>query len=309
VRSARALEVLDAGLLTTVQDRGRFGYAAWGVPAAGALDEEALRIANRLVGNREEDAALEITLIGPKLRAVGDVDVAVVGGAFGPAPGRVLRLSDGDVVSFHDTAPAGSARAILAVAGGIDVPVVLGSRSTCFSARFGGFQGRRLQNGDELSVGEPRGAPRSDAAPALFVPGGEDLILRVLPGPQEHLFPDESRQRFYGSPYRLLPESNRIGFRLSGPPVPALAEAAAMASEGTAPGSVQITADGQPIVLLRERPTTGGYPKIATVAGAELPRLARARPGQIMRFRKTTIEEARRLLAEREEVICRWAES
>lgn len=309
VTSDRRIEVLDPGLLTTVQDRGRFGYAAWGVPAAGALDEESLRIANRLVGNGEDDAALEITLIGPKLKAIGDLDLSVVGGSFGPAPGRVFRLSDGDVITLHDTTPSGSARAILAVAGGLSIPPVLGSRSTCFSARFGGFQGRRLQKGDELPVGLPRGASRPDPAPALWAPSREDLVLRVIPGPQEHLFSDESRRRFYGSPYRLLPESNRIGFRLSGPPVPALPEAAAIASEGTVLGSVQITTDGQPIVLLNERPTTGGYPKIATVAAADLPRLVRTRPGQIMRFRKITIDEARRLLAESEETIRRWAES
>jgi antagonist of KipI len=304
----RRLEVLDPGLLTTVQDRGRSGWSAWGMPAAGALDGEALRIANRLVGNGEDEAALEITLIGPKLKAVGEVDLSVVGGAFGPAPGRVLHFSNGDLISLHDAAPTGSARAIVAVAGGIDVPPVLGSRSTCFSARFGGFQGRRLQKGDALTLGTPCGTVRPDAAPPLWAPGGEDLVLLVLPGPQEHLFPDESRRRFYGSPYRLLSESNRIGFRLSGPPVPAAPEAATMASEGTVLGSIQITNDGQPIVLLNERPTTGGYTTIATVVAADLPRLVRTRPGQIMRFRKSTIDEARRLLAEREEIIRRWAE-
>jgi len=131
----RGLLALEPGLLTTVQDLGRHGWAAFGVPAAGALDEEALRLANRLVGNDDGAAALEITLVGPVLRASGALDVAVVGGSFGPAPGRVLRLGDGDVVSF--SAARGAARAIVAAAGGFDVPVVLGSRSTCLSARFG----------------------------------------------------------------------------------------------------------------------------------------------------------------------------
>ncbi|MGA7992819.1 MAG: hypothetical protein WCC53_15400, partial [Thermoanaerobaculia bacterium] len=151
----RGLLIVEPGLLTTVQDLGRPGWGAWGVPAAGALDEEALRVANRLVGNPSDAAALEITLSGPVLKAVGDLDLAVVGGAFGPAPGEVLPLDDGRTLAL--TAGPGAVRAVVAVSGGIDVPKVLGSRSTCVSARFGGFQGRRLRKGDVLAVGTPPG--------------------------------------------------------------------------------------------------------------------------------------------------------
>ncbi|HUM01793.1 MAG TPA: biotin-dependent carboxyltransferase family protein [Thermoanaerobaculia bacterium] len=306
--SGGALLVREAGLLTTVQDLGRPGWGALGVPPAGALDPEALRIANLLAGNGEGAAGLEITVVGPVLSAIGDVDLAVAGGAFGPVPGRVVRLRDGDTVPLRAAeAGRGPARAAVAVSGGIDVPELLGSRSTCVAARFGGLHGGPLRKGDLLPVGRSRRAPRLDAvAPEL--PSGDEIILRVLPGPQAHLFGDEAVRTFYGEAFRLGPDSNRIGFRLEGAAVRGdLAAIEALPSEGTALGSVQITADGQPIVLLAERPTTGGYPKIATVARADLGLLVRARPGATIRFAPTTPGEARRLLLERDERIGRFA--
>jgi antagonist of KipI len=300
VTPPRGLLVLEPGLLSTVQDRGRHGWAAFGVPAAGALDEEALRLANRLVGNDEGLAALEITLVGPVLRASGTLDVAVVGGSFGPAPGRVLRLEDGDVVSF--AAARGAARAIVAASGGIDVPVVLGSRSTCLSARFGGFQGRRLWRGDFLAVSlppSPSSPPLVDDLVELVEPGAGDVLLRAFAGPDEGEFDAAQQAAFWGSPWRILPESNRMGLRLGGPSL-GLQETAARASEGTTPGTVQVTADGHPIVLLAERPTTGGYPKLAIVAAVDLGLLARTPPGRSVRFERISVTEARSLLAARD---------
>jgi antagonist of KipI len=305
----RALAVREAGLLTTVQDLGRPGWSALGIPAAGALDAEALRLANLLIGNDERAAGLEITLLGPILEARGDVTIAVAGGAFGPARGRAVTLRAGESIALRaETASGGSARAAVAVAGGIDVPEVLGSRSTCVVARFGGLHGWPLRKGDVLPLGMPAHPPRFDLAlPELPVP--DETTIRVLPGPQAHLFGDEAVRTFYGSAYRILPESNRIGFRLEGPAVRGdLKAIEELPSEGTALGSVQVTTDGQPIVLLAERPTTGGYPKIATVIAADLGRLARARPGTEVRFEVTTPGEARRLLAEWDERIRRFAE-
>jgi antagonist of KipI len=292
----RGLVVVEPGLLTTVQDLGRPGWGAWGVPAAGALDEEALRLANRLVGNPPGAAALEITLSGPVLKAVGDLDLAVVGGPFGPAPGEVIPLDDGRTLAL--TAGPGAVRAVVAVAGGIDVPEVLGSRSTCVSARFGGFQGRRLQRGDVLAVGPPGGRRLPGRANVARPPAGA-VVVRAMPGPQEDLFDAERRAAFWRETYRILPESNRMGFRLRGPSL-GFVETTALPSEGTAPGAVQITAEGQPIVLLAERPTTGGYPKIATVAAADLGLLARTAPGRPVRFERITFDEARALLRDRE---------
>ncbi len=293
----RGLLALEPGLLTTVQDLGRHGWAASGVPVAGALDEEALRLANRLVGNAEGAAALEITLVGPVLRASGALDVAVVGGSFGPSPGRVLRLDDGDVVPF--AAGPGAARAIVAAAGGIDVPVVLGSRSTCLSARFGGYQGRRLWRGDFLAVAPPSSPPLLDVSAELPEPGAGDVVLRAFSGPDEAEFDAKERAAFWGSRWRILPESNRMGLRLGGPSL-GLQETTSRASEGTTTGTVQVTADGHPIVLLAERPTTGGYPKLAVVAAADLGLLARTPPGRSVRFERIAVTEARSLLAERD---------
>jgi len=292
----RGLAVAEPGLLTTVQDLGRPGWGAWGVPAAGALDEEALRLANRLVGNPPDAAALEITLSGPVLRAIGDLELAVVGGPFGPAPGEVLPLPDGRTLAL--TAGPGAVRAVVAVSGGIDVPRVLGSRSTCLSARFGGFQGRRLQKGDVLAVGAPVG-PRLPGRANVPRPPAGDVVLRATPGPQEDFFDPEAAAAFWRGTYRILPESNRMGIRLAGESL-GFVETAALPSEGTAMGAVQITAEGQPIVLLAERPTTGGYPKIATVAAADLGLLARTAPGRAVRFERIGFDEALRLLLERE---------
>lgn len=300
---ARGLLVLESGLLTTVQDLGRYGWAAFGVPAAGALDEEALRFANRLVGNAEGAAALEITLVGPVLRASGALDVAVAGGSFGPAPGSVLHLADGEVVSL--AAARGAARAVVAVSGGLDVPLVLGSRSTCLSARFGGFQGRRLWRGDFLAVSafpsaaSPSSAPVLDSLAGPVEPGPGDVMLRAFGGPDEPEFDAAQRDMFWNSRWRILPESNRMGIRLGGPSL-GLLETASRASEATTAGSVQVTADGQPIVLLAERPTTGGYPKIATVAAVDLGLLARTPPGRSARFERIAVTEARDLLVARE---------
>lgn len=305
----RAVVVREAGLLTTVQDLGRPGWGALGIPPAGALDAEALRLANLLVGNEEAAAGLEITLAGPVLQARGEVTFVVAGGAFGPAPGHAAALRDGESISLFPEMPgSGSARAVVAVSGAVAVPEILGSRATCVVARFGGLHGWPLRRGDVLPIGTPPRPPRFDlSVPDL--PAFAETVLRVLPGPQAGFFGDDAVRTFYGSVYRLRPDSNRIGFRLEGPSVRGdLRAIEEMPSEGTAPGSVQITADGQPIVLLAERPTTGGYPKIATVLAADLGLLVRAQPGASIRFEVTTPGEARRLLAEREERIRRFAE-
>ncbi len=288
---------MEPGLLTTVQDLGRFGCASFGVPSAGALDEEALRLANRLAGNAEGAAALEITYVGPVLRAAGDLDVAVAGGAFGPARGKALRVADGEVLSL--ASGHGTARAIAAIGGGIDVPFVLGSRSTCVSGRFGGFQGRRLQRGDFLAVFPPAAAPLLEASADLRQPEEGDVVLRAFAGPDEGEFDAAARAAFFGPSWRILPESNRMGLRLSGASL-GLVETFSRVSEGTTRGSVQVTADGHPIVLLAERPTTGGYPKIAVVAAVDLDLLARTPPGRNVRFERISVADARRLVEARE---------
>ena len=295
---ARGLLALEPGLLTTVQDSGRHGWAAYGVPAAGALDAEALHLANRLVGNAPGAAALEITLIGPVLRASGALDLAVVGGGFGPAPGSAMRIEDGGIVSL--AAAPGAARAIVAVGGGIDVPLVLGSRSTCVSGRFGGFQGRRLERGDFLAVFPASASPPEGARFELAGPGPSDVVLRAFAGPDEGELDAGALAVFWRTSWKILSESNRMGFRLGGPSL-GFVETAARTSEGVTRGTVQVTAGGQPIVLMAEGPTTGGYPKIAGVAAVDVGLLARTPPGRSVRFERISVTEGRRLLVARDE--------
>ena len=301
------LAVLRPGLLTTVQDLGREGIGAFGVPRGGALDREALIYANLLVGNPSGAAGLELWYQGPVLRAEeDDVILAVTGAPFGPAPGRAIRLAQGDEI---DLAPAqGGARGVVAVAGGIEVPVLLGSRSTAVGARFGGLDGRRLVRGDVLRVGE-RPAPAAElATPAdLMGEDGRDVLVRLAPGAHEELFEEGARRALVEAAWEILPASNRAGFRLRGPAL-RLRTDVELPSQGAVAGAVQVTRDGSPIVLLAEGPPTGGYPQIGTVVEADIGRLVRARAEQRLRFRGVSWREARAALSESEERRERWTQ-
>jgi KipI family sensor histidine kinase inhibitor len=287
------LEVLRPGAFTTVQDMGRWGYQYLGVPVSGALDSFSLAAANLLVGNPPEAAALEITLLGPRLKVLAPVRIAVVGAELGPrldgrpAPqGRALSLQPGQVIDF--SGPPRGARAVLAVAGGISSPVMLGSRSVYPLGLLGG----PLQRGQVLHAGpEPPAPVAHTLEPELVpVPQGE-LTLRVVPGPNQELFTPAGQRTFYSSAYQLTQQSDRRGMRLQGPAVeldPRMPSS--IVSEPITPGVVQVPAGGQPIVQLREQ-TVGGYAKIATVISADLDRLARALPGTRLRFQPVTPEE------------------
>lgn len=298
------IEVLRPGLLTTVQDTGRAGFRAQGVPPGGALDGRALRLANLLVGNPEDAAGLEITLLGPRLHFGVDTRFALTGAELEarldgePVPSRrPLRAGAGSTLDLG--AARAGCRAYLACAGGIDVPVLLGSRATCLPGRFGGMEGRPLRAGDRLPLGEPAGshprrAPWSlsrDLQP-LPGPGAE---IRLLPGAHSQLLTPEARERLRGEPFRLSPASDRMGCRLEGPPL-SLSRALEPSSEGVVPGTVQLPPGGEPIVLLADAGTTGGYPRIGHVADVDLRLLAQLRPGDSLRFRETTLSDAHRLL-------------
>jgi len=277
-----ALLVLSPGLLTTVQDLGRPGLGAWGVPRGGALDPDGLVTANRLVGNPDGAAGLEVWFRGPRLRAAGEVRLAVAG-PFGPAPGRVLSLAAGEEI---DLSPAPHAsRAVVAFAGGIDVPRVLDSRSTSVAAGFGGFSGRPLRKGDRLGVGVETTARLDSVRPVERQADGPDpLVLACLDGPQAALFPPDALATLTGGSYRIASDSNRAGFRLDGPSI--RWEGPELPSEGATVGSIQVPPSGQPIVLLNEGPVTGGYAKLAVLPRAELTRLVRCPIGRAIRFRR-----------------------
>ncbi|MBL8113744.1 MAG: biotin-dependent carboxyltransferase family protein, partial [Acidobacteria bacterium] len=255
-----SVRVVRPGAFTTVQDLGRFGHRASGVPPAGAMDPRAARAANRLVGNPEDLAVLELTLSGPELVFARDSWIAITGasarGAFCLPAGEPLavgRLSGGP-------------RAWLAVDGGFDVPLVLGSRSTSPRGGFGGFEGRALRAGDVLPLGRASRPPGS--APAFLLE--RPVTLRVLAGAQAPLFSDSARTLFLESAWRVSPASDRCGLRLEGPALPSAA-GGELLSEGVLPGAVQVPAGGSPILLGPDGPVTGGYPKIAQVIAVDVP--------------------------------------
>jgi len=299
-RQVAAIRVLEPGLLTTVQDLGRFGRQDLGVSPAGAVDPAALILGNRLVGNPIGAAALEVTLVGPTLRFEADGRIAVTGADLGAAldgqdlpVGVAVDVRAGQTLRFHGGSRG--CRTYLCAAGGIDVAPVLGSRSTDLMGRIGGpdGRGRALRAGDRLAVGAPGGAGGAAGAAAAgrrvrwrFVP--DRFELRVVVGPQRDHFTDEALAMFFGSAYTVTAASDRTGVRLAGPAVPRAA--GEILSEGQALGAIQIPPDGQPIVLLAGRATAGGYPKLGVVITPDVALLGQARPGDVIRF--TPIEAA-----------------
>jgi len=315
-----SVEVIRPGLLTTVQDLGRFGYQRFGVVASGVMDELAQRLANSVVGNDEGDATLEITMQGPVLRFGEPALVAVCGADLSPRiesepfpQGRPVLVRAGAVLEFR-TGEHGC-RAYLAVRGGIQVPVVMGSRSTYIRAALGGFEGRALKKGDRLPLEayapgwypaldrELDGVKRPFAAPRwsvgfTAVPASARRV-RVIAGPQWDLFSQETRELFLGTEFRISANSDRMGYRLTGAMI-TLRRPAEMISEAVTFGTVQVPPDGNPIILMADRQTTGGYPKIAQVAAVDLPRLAQSRPHERLVFELVTLAEAQQAYLARE---------
>lgn len=303
----RTIEVLDGGLLTTVQDLGRYGYQRYGVPVSGALDLLSMRAANRLVENAGNAACLELTLVGPRLAFLSPATIAVTGADLGArlddqplACWESVTVAAGAVLSF--AGPQDGMRAYLAIAGGIDVPEVLGSRSTYTRSKLGGIEGRALRKGDivEVSGARPTLSGTRLHLPASVRPAyGREHVLRVVLGPQDDRFTENGIRTFLSSPYTVTPQSDRMGYRLAGPTIEH-ARGPDIVSDGTPFGAVQVAGDGVPIVLLADRGTAGGYTKIATVIGADIPRLAQATPGDQVRFTAVGIESAQQAAKEQE---------
>jgi antagonist of KipI len=282
------LTVIRPGMLSTVQDRGRWGHQAFGVPVAGPMDDYSHRLANRLTGNADDAAALEVTLMGPELQAEGEVVCAVAGATFEltvdgrpVAMHRAFVVPDGARLRFgHRRA---GARATLAVRGGFDLPPVFGSRATSVVSRMGPLDGRALAAGDRLPIGVSLQA-------GVVTPAGEPLPLpsggarvRVLPGPHDRMFTREAMDVLFTARYVVTPQSNRMGYRLDGPALRHVGGADIL-SDGTPMGSIQVPASGLPILLMADRQTTGGYAKIATVISADLPLAGQLAPGDWIEF-------------------------
>jgi len=293
------LRVINPGALATLQDRGRMGYQRYGVPQSGAMDGFNFAIGCMLVGNPPEEAAIEFTLMGGTYTLESGDCRAAVAGAFavtlnGAAipPYRAFDLRAGDMLRIGaGTISHGSARGYLAVAGGFDVAPVLGSRSTHVRSGIGGLDGAALRKDARLRLRAPRageGPPLAlDPRLARHDPGP----IRVLPGPQDDYFDAAGWEVFLGETWRMSPQSDRMGMRLEGPRVPHKGDYN-IVSDGVPHGAIQVPGDGQPIVMLADRQSTGGYPKIATVISADLPRLGQLRPGDGLRFARVAIDEA-----------------
>lgn len=290
-----ALRVIRPGMLTTVQDLGRWGYQHNGVPVAGPMDSYSHRLANQLVGNAANAAALEITLIGPELEATETMTSVVQGARFDVSlDGKSLDAQIPFVISTGQRLRFGArrsgARATLAVAGGFDVAIEFGSRSTSLVSGIGPFNGRALQAGDELTIGGTSRSPISSAGRALTMPAG-GAHLRAIRGPHDAFFTAAALESLFTRRFTITPQSNRMGYRLDGPPLQHTSGADIL-SDATPMGSVQVPASGQAILLMADRQTTGGYPKVATVITADLPIAGQLAPGDWIEFVECTREDA-----------------
>ena len=309
-----SVRIARPGLLTTVQDLGRRGWQRHGIVVGGAMDTAALRIANLLVGNPQRAAALEVTLLGPTLEFRDDHLFALAGGDLGaqlngePIPSwRPCAAATGSVLSFAGLRTG--CRAYVAFAGGIDVPEVLGSCSTDLRAGIGGFEGRGLAAGDVLSIGPPAATARRwltdlmahercaadwGAGPSLLLPHSPEPVVRVLRGLEHDGFSEESRRALFESTFRVSPQSDRMGYRLEGPRL-TLDRPLELLSSPVVQGTMQVPPGGNPIVLMADRQTVGGYPRIAQVITVDLSVLAQAVPGVRVRFQEVTLTEAQSL--------------
>ncbi len=296
------LRVLDPGAQTTVQDLGRVGQLRYGIPPSGPMDRRSFILANRLVGNADGAAGLECTVVGPRFEAQTACTVAVTGasmpitvnGQAAPA-WTTLPLAAGDVVKLG--AARAGVRAYIAFAGGIDVPEVLGSRATYLRGRLGGLEGRPLRRDDVLRLFPAPPPPARQVPAAAVVDLAAEPEIRVVLGPQADRFTEAGIRTFLTSAWEMLPQADRMGARLRGPRI-AHTDGHDIISDGIALGSIQVPGDGQPIALLVDRQSTGGYTKVATVASVDIGRLGQVKPGQRLRFRAITLAEAHGALRE-----------
>lgn len=310
------LKILKSGLQTSVQDLGRTGFQKYGVIASGVMDPFAHRLANLLVGNAEQAATLEITLVGPTIEFTEDAVIALCGGDLSPqidgvtvTMWRMHIINKGSTLTFGK--PVIGARSYLAVSGGIDVPEIMGSKSTYLRAGIGGFCGRALKKGDEIPTGSMT-QQQSKAfqhnsendfdwlsPPARYF---EEPVIRMIKGKQFDLFSEASKKRIFNDTFTVSSDSDRMGYRLEGAGL-ALEHPTELISEAVAFGSVQVPADGNPIVLLADRQTTGGYPKIGQIISVDLPLISQLKQGQKLRFKEISLLDAQQRLIEQEQYI------
>ena len=306
---SNTIQIVDPGLFTTVQDRGRYGFQDIGVPISGAMDQFALRSANSLVGNDQTDAVLEMTVIGPTTVFNFDALIAITGADLSaqldgsPIPRwEPIFVAKGSQIKFEGMKDG--LRAYKAIAGGIDVPEIMGSQSTYVKAGFGGFEGRAITNNDLLSIRLLESDPIPSQMPSDFTPPvyGQEHPVRVMLGPQDIAFQESAITKLLDSVFTVSLDSDRMGYRLEGPKI-GHKEGPDIISEGNALGAVQVSGDGVPTVLMSDCGTTGGYTKIATVITSDIGQLAQAVPGDTVTFSAVDMDEAISALHEHEKTL------
>lgn len=320
-----SISVLSPGLLTTIQDLGRNGYQKYGVIVSGAMDMYAMRLSNIMIGNEENEGVLEITLLGPTLKIERGTLFSITGGDLSPTingkpipKGRPVYLNKDSILKFGPS--IAGCRCYLAVAGGFDVPKVMESKSTYLRAEFGGFNGRSLQKNDILSIGvkslkstkiikKLEGINgKSDFVASrwymrnFMMQNTENTIIRVFEDRQFHNLTEKSINKFFSSKFNVDIKSDRMGYTLSGEKIK-FKESLEMISEEVSVGTIQIPPDGNPIILLADRQTAGGYPKIAHVASVDIQKVVQLKPNDKILFKKITLKEAERLYLQREKDI------
>lgn len=297
------IKVIKPGLLTTIQDLGRHEFQSCGVPVSGAMDTLSLRLANILVGNPQNYAAIEVTLIGPEIMFKGEGIIAITGGDLSPKLNgesiqmwRSIRILDGDILSFGKVNKG--CRSYIAILGGLHVSEILGSKSTFIRGKYGGIEGRPLIKGDMIPV-IPTSYELIKKVKKRKIPDhniqniNSSKTIRFIWGPNDREFTKESKETFVQSSYMITNQSDRMGYRLQGPTL-LHKKSADILSEFVAPGTIQVPANGQPIVLMADCQTSGGYTKIGMVIGADLPLVGQKKPGDTISFTPITIQEAQK---------------
>jgi antagonist of KipI len=307
-----SLQVVKPGLLTTVQDLGRYGHQASGVPVGGPMDTFSHRLANQLVGNEIDAATLEITLLGPELIVDANTTIAIAGAHFEVtcddrpvAMHASFAVRRGQRLKFARIEQG--ARAYLAVSGGIQTEPVLGSRATHLVSRMGGFGGRSLAAGDRVPIAGDATAATQRKSVGLTLPTSGRALLRVMAGPQSDWFDADALKMIGGVSFRVSPQSNRMGYRLQGPPLVRSREGE-LISEPLGIGAIQVPPTGEPILLMADRQTAGGYPKIGYVISADLPLAGQLAPGDFIEFHLCSHQEAVAALIARERQLLRYAD-
>ncbi len=300
------IKIINPGLFTTVQDLGRYGFQQFGMPVTGAMDSYSLKLANLLVGNKPGEACLEATFTGPEIEILKDTIIAVTGAETCLTINDLqvnincnYQLKAGDFVKIGSVTKG--CRIYIAFAGGIDVPVVMNSKSTYLRAYMGGFIGRALNAGDILKTGPSSLKVKIRSIPSELLLNLNDVQnLRVIGGSEVNDFNFEGVKTFLTSTYSISNQSDRMGYRLSGPKIEHK-EGADIISSGICNGAIQVPGDGQPIIMLADRQTVGGYTKIANVITADLPLLGQMKPGDKINFTQFHLEQAHQALKEQEE--------